>query len=292
MRGADKLFSVVAGRPLLAHSISAFESCEPIDRIVLVVSEANLERGRSLVAEEGFAKVVAVCTGGPRRQDSVKRGLAALGPCDWVAVHDGGRPLVRPGLITRGLEAARETGAAVPVLPLADTIKEIDETGAITRTLNRSRLVAVQTPQGIRYTRNGEFTLNSDRQIVTAQGFPLLGGNGRPIVLPDGQIQVGMSGDVSVDGVLAGQIEVTHFKDLNQLRKSGSVLFEALPGAQKAPPERLSVKQGFLEKSNVNPVAGMADAINNMRSFEMLARAIRSISNDVNRKVIDEVGRV
>jgi 2-C-methyl-D-erythritol 4-phosphate cytidylyltransferase len=151
MRGADKLFSVVAGRPLLAHSISAFESCEPIDRIVLVVSEANLERGRSLVAEEGFAKVVVVCTGGPRRQDSVKRGLAALGPCDWVAVHDGGRPLVRPGLIARGLEAARETGAAVPVLPLADTIKEIDETGAITRTLNRSRLVAVQTPQVVRY---------------------------------------------------------------------------------------------------------------------------------------------
>ena len=151
MRGADKLFSVVAGRPLLAHTVAAFESCEPIARVVLVVSEANLKRGRTLVAEEGFSKVVAICTGGPRRQDSVKCGLAALGPCDWVAVHDGGRPLVRPGLIARGLEAARETGAVVPVLPLADTIKEIDETGAITRTLDRSRLVAVQTPQVFRY---------------------------------------------------------------------------------------------------------------------------------------------
>jgi len=140
-----------AGRPLLAHTVAAFESCEPIDRVVLVVSEANLKRGRSLVAEEGFSKVITVCTGGPRRQDSVKCGLTALGPCDWVAVHDGGRPLIRPGLIARGLEAARETGAVVPVLPLADTIKEIDETGAIIRTLDRSRLVAVQTPQVFRY---------------------------------------------------------------------------------------------------------------------------------------------
>jgi 2-C-methyl-D-erythritol 4-phosphate cytidylyltransferase len=151
MRGADKLFSVVAGRPLLAHTVAAFESCEPIDRIVLVVSEANLKRGRALVAEAGFSKVVTVCTGGRRRQDSVKCGLTALGPCDWISVHDGGRPLVRPGMISRGLEAARETGAAVPVLPLADTIKEIDDKGAITRTLDRSRLVAVQTPQVFRY---------------------------------------------------------------------------------------------------------------------------------------------
>jgi 2-C-methyl-D-erythritol 4-phosphate cytidylyltransferase len=151
MRGADKLFSLVAGRPLLAHAIAAFESCEHIDRVVLVSSEANLKRARALVAEQRFSKVLTVCAGGPRRQDSVKCGLIALGPCDWVAVHDGGRPLVRPAMISRGLEVARETGAAVPSVPLADTIKEIDETGAVTRTLDRTRLVAVQTPQVFRY---------------------------------------------------------------------------------------------------------------------------------------------
>lgn len=151
MRGADKLFSVVAGRPLLAHAVAAFESCEDIDRVVLVTSEPNLESALALVAEESFRKVAAVCSGGSRRQDSVRCGLAALGPCDLVAVHDGGRPLVRPGMISRGLEVARATGAAVPVVPLTDTIKEIDETGAITRTLDRSRLVAVQTPQVFRY---------------------------------------------------------------------------------------------------------------------------------------------
>jgi 2-C-methyl-D-erythritol 4-phosphate cytidylyltransferase len=81
----------------------------------------------------------------------VRCGLANLGPCDWVAVHDGGRPLVRPGMISRALEAARETGAAVPVLRIGDTIKEIDDAGLVVRTLDRSRLVAVQTPQVFRY---------------------------------------------------------------------------------------------------------------------------------------------
>jgi 2-C-methyl-D-erythritol 4-phosphate cytidylyltransferase len=151
MQGADKLFSMVAGRPLLAHAVAAFDSCWDIDRIALVMSEANLERGRELVDHEHFEKVVAVCTGGARRQDSVRCGLANLGPCDWVAVHDGGRPLVRPGMISRALEAARETGAAVPVLPISDTIKEIDDAGLVVRTLDRNRLVAVQTPQVFRY---------------------------------------------------------------------------------------------------------------------------------------------
>lgn len=176
MRGADKLFSLVGGRPLLAHSVAAFESCEEIDRLVLVVSEASLKRGKALVAEQGFKKVVTVCTGGPRRQDSVRCGLAALGPCDLVAVHDGGRPLLRPAMISRGLEAAREHGAAVPVVPLVDTIKEIDETGAVTRTLDRSRLVAVQTPQAFRYDlllrAHGEVTgdVTDDAAMVEALG--------------------------------------------------------------------------------------------------------------------------
>jgi 2-C-methyl-D-erythritol 4-phosphate cytidylyltransferase len=151
MQGRDKLFSLVAGRPLLAHAIAAFDGLAEIGRIALVMSGANLDRGRELVKNEGFRKVVSVCTGGARRQDSVRCGLEALGECDWVAVHDGGRPLLRPVVISRGLAAARETGAAVPVVPLADTVKEVTADGAVVRTLDRSRLVAVQTPQVFRY---------------------------------------------------------------------------------------------------------------------------------------------
>ena len=78
-------------------------------------------------------------------------GLEALGPCAWVVVHDGARPLVTPQLIEEGLAAARETGAAVCGLPAGDTVKRVDEQGQVMRTLDRRRLWLVQTPQVFRY---------------------------------------------------------------------------------------------------------------------------------------------
>lgn len=163
MEGLDKLFTRVAGRPLLAHAVAAFQDCWNIDRIALVVSNTNLDRANAMVTEHAFTKVVSVCTGGPRRQDSVHCGLNALGPVDWVAVHDGGRPLLRPGMIARGLEAARATGAAVPIIPLVDTIKEVDETGTVVQTLDRTHLYAVQTPQVFRR----DLLLRAHREITT-----------------------------------------------------------------------------------------------------------------------------
>jgi 2-C-methyl-D-erythritol 4-phosphate cytidylyltransferase len=151
MAGADKLFTEVAGRPPLAHAIAAFQECTAIDRIAVVVASLNLKRGRELVEQHGFTKVGALTKGGERRQDSVRLGLEALGECDYVAVHDGARPLVTPALIERGIEAARETGAAVPAVRLADTVKEVNADGIILRTLDRSRLWGVQTPQVFRY---------------------------------------------------------------------------------------------------------------------------------------------
>src|SRR3990172_6108073 len=117
MGGLDKLFTEVAGRPLLAHAIAPFQECVAVERIVVVLAAENIERGNALVREQSFSKVCAVVQGGERRQDSVRRGLEALGECEYVAVHDGGRPLVSVELIERGLAAARETGAAVPAVP-------------------------------------------------------------------------------------------------------------------------------------------------------------------------------
>ena len=151
MGGADKLFTRIGGRSLLAHAVAAFDECASVDRIVLVASPQNIAEMRAMLTAESFAKVAGVCTGGARRQDSVFCGLKQLGPCDWVAVHDGGRPLLKHALITRGLRAAAETGAAVPVIPLADTVKEIAADGTIVRTLDRESLRGVQTPQVFRY---------------------------------------------------------------------------------------------------------------------------------------------
>jgi 2-C-methyl-D-erythritol 4-phosphate cytidylyltransferase len=151
MGGRDKLFAVVGGKPLLAHTLIAFDVCRGVDRVVLVLSPESMERGRELVAEAGLGKVAAVCQGGERRQDSVCNGLEALASCQWVVVHDGARPLVTAGLIERGLEAAKETGAAIAALPIAETVKEVEPPGLIGRTLSRGQLWAAQTPQVFRY---------------------------------------------------------------------------------------------------------------------------------------------
>jgi 2-C-methyl-D-erythritol 4-phosphate cytidylyltransferase/2-C-methyl-D-erythritol 2,4-cyclodiphosphate synthase len=178
MAGADKLFTEVGGRSLLAHAVAAFEQCSAINRIVLVLSEANLEQGRGLVKRFSLVKV-AVVPGGARRQDSVRLGLEALGECDYVAIHDGARPLVTSQLIERGIEAARDTGAAVPALPLADTVKEAGPDSIVLRTLDRSRLWAVQTPQVFRYDlivrAHREITahVTDDAAMVEALGEPV-----------------------------------------------------------------------------------------------------------------------
>ncbi|MEE8369199.1 MAG: 2-C-methyl-D-erythritol 4-phosphate cytidylyltransferase [Dehalococcoidia bacterium] len=158
----DKLFAPLRGRPVLARTLAAFQECAAVQSVVLVLSAANLDRGRRLVEEYGLDKVHRVCAGGPRRQDSVRLGLETLGPCQWVAVHDGARPLLTPDLILRALEAARDGGAAVPALPLADTIKEATPDGLVLRTLDRHRIWAVQTPQLFRH----ELLLRAHREVT------------------------------------------------------------------------------------------------------------------------------
>jgi 2-C-methyl-D-erythritol 4-phosphate cytidylyltransferase len=151
MGGPDKLFTPLGGRPLLAHTLAAFQDCLAVDRVVLVLAAESLVRGLSLAEEEGFSKVRTVCPGGRHRQDSVREGLDVLGSCAWVVVHDGARPLVTARLIEEGLAAAQETGAAVCALPAQDTVKRVDAEGRILRTLDRRRLWLIQTPQVFRY---------------------------------------------------------------------------------------------------------------------------------------------
>ena len=149
--GADKVFLPLAGKPLLAWSVDVCQSCELLSQIVIVLNESNLDSGRNLVAERGWSKVVGVCLGGERRQDSVRQGLKELKRCDWVVIHDGARPFLTLDLIRDGLEAARGTGAATAAVPVKDTIKLGDDNEMVRETLHRQRLWAVQTPQVFRF---------------------------------------------------------------------------------------------------------------------------------------------
>jgi 2-C-methyl-D-erythritol 4-phosphate cytidylyltransferase len=149
--GTDKVSIPLAGKPLLAWSVDVCQSCELVSRIVIVLNENKLDLGRRLVAERGWSKVVEVCPGGKRRQDSVGQGLNKLKGCEWVIVHDGARPFLTPDLIRHGLEAAQATGAAVAAVPVKDTVKIGDSDLMVRETLNRQKLWAVQTPQVFRF---------------------------------------------------------------------------------------------------------------------------------------------
>ena len=149
MDGVDKIFAPLLGKPMIAYAVSAFQECPQVREIVLVLSKGNLEQGRSLMAQGEWGKLVKVCAGGPRRQDSVKAGLQHLSPCSLIMVHDGARPCVTQQLIQRGLEQVLTTGAAVPSIPVNDTIKRVHE-GTVLETLPRGELRTVQTPQVFR----------------------------------------------------------------------------------------------------------------------------------------------
>jgi 2-C-methyl-D-erythritol 4-phosphate cytidylyltransferase len=150
MGGIDKMFAPICGRPALARVIDTFQKCKHIDQIIVVMSSKNIEDCRRLAALEGWPKVTDICLGGKQRQDSVAEGLKRLKYAAWVVIHDGARPLVTTELIEKGLEAAKETGAAVAALPVTDTIKVAGADAIVRQTLPRQNLRAIQTPQVFR----------------------------------------------------------------------------------------------------------------------------------------------
>lgn len=147
--GFDKLMADLAGKPVVAHALLAFEQCEDVERIVLVTREDRVAEFQTLAQEHGICKLAAVVPGGAERHFSVWNGLqaAALQEGDYVAVHDAARPLITPAEITRCLELAQQTGAAVCASPVADTLKRATPDGKVGESVDREQLWAMQTPQ-------------------------------------------------------------------------------------------------------------------------------------------------
>ena len=151
MLGVDKIFADLDGSPVLSHVIDTFQKCRPIDQIVIILSERNLETGRNLSFGKPWSKVTGFYPGGERRQDSVIRGLEQLQGCQWVVIHDGARPMVTDDLIIRGLEAAAETGAVIAAVPVTDTVKVAGDDLVVQGTPPRHNLWSIQTPQVFRF---------------------------------------------------------------------------------------------------------------------------------------------
>jgi 2-C-methyl-D-erythritol 4-phosphate cytidylyltransferase len=149
--GGDKLTGLLAGKPLLAHTLAAFESAPRISAIVLVTPAGREEEFRAIARDARISKLSAVVTGGTHRHESVLNGLKALpAGIDFVAIHDAARPLITPDLIGRTLEAAVREGAAAVAAPVTDTLHRIDASGHAAGTVDRSSLRGMQTPQVFR----------------------------------------------------------------------------------------------------------------------------------------------
>jgi 2-C-methyl-D-erythritol 4-phosphate cytidylyltransferase len=146
--GERKQFAFLRGKPVLEWTLERFQAHGEVDAVVLVLpDEQDLKHYRMR-----YDKIVDIVRGGERRQDSVWQGFRLLRAAagEVVLVHDGARPLVAADLVSRVIAAARADGAAVPVLPVEETIKEVQD-GHVVRTVDRSRLARSQTPQGFRY---------------------------------------------------------------------------------------------------------------------------------------------
>ncbi len=149
--GAEKTFLNLDGRPVLSWSVDVLQHNKNINEIVLVLHKNNVDEGRSLATSMGWSKVKTVCAGGNLRQDSVKKGLEKIRNCELVLVQDAARPFLTDRLIDEGVEMARYSGSAVAAVPVKDTIRQVDEAGAVAATLPRNRLMVVQTPQVFRF---------------------------------------------------------------------------------------------------------------------------------------------
>ena len=147
----DKLFLELNGCSIVMHTWQRFDEAGCIDEILMVVRDGMQAAFMTLAQKYKFQKPFRVVVGGKERQDSVWNGLEALSPgAEIVAIQDAARPCTSPALIAATVAAAREIGAAVAAQHVTDTIKESRDGKLIERTLDRTRLWAVQTPQTFR----------------------------------------------------------------------------------------------------------------------------------------------
>jgi 2-C-methyl-D-erythritol 4-phosphate cytidylyltransferase / 2-C-methyl-D-erythritol 2,4-cyclodiphosphate synthase len=146
MGGVDKVLAPLLGRPMLAWALDGIAAASAVRRLIVVVAPERVAELANLPWLRAAA--VQVVAGGPRRQASVAAGLAQA-DAEVILVHDGARPLVAPTLVDEVAAAARAHGAAIPVRPIAETLKRIRD-GAVHETLARADLATAQTPQGAR----------------------------------------------------------------------------------------------------------------------------------------------
>ena len=156
--------------------------------------------------------------------------------------------------------------------------------------LSGSGYLTVQTPRGLRYTRDGGLAIGRQDFLTTRDGYVLLGENG-PIQLGQGKVRIDEQGSVYLDGNLMDRLKLVTFNDPRALQREGAALMAPVSDKMKAVPAQLQVRQGYLEQSNVNAIAGVVGMVGILRHFEAIQKSVNLLMNEVNAKAIDRLGR-
>lgn len=171
-----KQFLELAGRPVLMHTLEAFDRWDASARLIVVLPEDQIDTWKRLCEAHVFGRIHRVVAGGETRFHSVRNGLGAVASNGLIAVHDGVRPLVAPSVIAACFAAAADGSAAVPVVPVVESVREVDADGG-SRPVDRTRLRVVQTPQVFRadvlraaYCLPYDPRFTDDASVVEASG--------------------------------------------------------------------------------------------------------------------------
>lgn len=186
-----KPFLILAGSPLILHTLGRFAQSRTVRRVIVVAAEEDLSKCQEIVrnAPQLHGLECVFQSGGPRRQDSVRRGLARLdADCQVVVIHDGARPLVSSGLIDRCVAAALAEGAAVVGVPARNTIKIVPADRRVRETLDRGTLWEIQTPQAFRVEVVAEAHRSAvDEDAEATDDAALVERLGKPVVVLEGE---------------------------------------------------------------------------------------------------------
>jgi len=243
--------------------------------------------------DSGYYAACAGLAAQTQALELVANNLANLG----TAGYRGQQATFRSLLAGGGIVAGNPLNAAVNDFGVLGGSRIDRASGSLNATGNPLDLgvagagfFAVQTNNGIAYTRNGGFHATPGGQLVTLQGYPVLGEQGT-ITIPNGSVAVSADGTLSVDGAVVAKLRLAEFAPNTSLEAVGSALYAAPAGAE-LPAASSSVRQGMLEDSNVSPVTGVVQLITIQRNAEMMQRALTMFDSQFNQTAVQDLPRV
>jgi flagellar basal-body rod protein FlgF len=151
--------------------------------------------------------------------------------------------------------------------------------------------LTVETPHGIRYTRNGNMHLEKGSILANSDGYPIAGINGNPITVGPGTVHINKQGDVFLNGGYVDRLKVVSIEDRNKLAKEGHSLLAYRSDKEPKILENTCIRSGCLEQSNVSAVSAIVQMVNIMRQFESIQKCVNLEMNEMNSKAIEKLGR-